>query len=108
MQAVAADGKLPVRNVPLRSMNQVEFEMYRQQLDLKVKGVTSVKPKPDAAPEDQIPIASGENGADRKDVKRHDGGYGKGYGARMGSGNNSRGAGNLRGGSMSMGGGRNH
>ncbi len=88
-------------------MNQVEFEMYRQQLDLKVKGVTSVKPKPEAATGDQVPIASGENGTYRDGVKRHDGGYGKGYGARMGPGNNSRGGGNHRGGSMSMGGGRN-
>lgn len=104
---VAADEKPPAHNVPLSSMNQAEFEMYHQQLDLKVKGVTSVKPMPDAATRNQAPIVSGENGADRIEGKQHhDGGYGKGYGARMGPGNNA-GGGNLRGGSMGLGGGRN-
>jgi len=77
--------------------------MYRQQLDLKVKGVASVTPKPDAATGDQAPIAPREKEANRIEIGRPEGGYGKGYGARMGPGNN----GALRGGSMSVGGGRN-
>ena len=88
-------------------MNQAELEMYRTQLDLKIRRVTLDKPMPAAVTADQAPVAPGENGADRVEGKRNGGGYGKGYGARTGAGINGGRSGNLGGGSMNPGGGRN-
>lgn len=90
-------------HVPLKSMNEAEFEKYRQQLNLTVKGAASITPKQDTATGDLAPIASREIRADHAEGKPPAGGYGKGYGARVGPGNN----GALRGSSMSRGGGRN-
>lgn len=99
----AIDDTPTAYHVPLKSMNEAEFEKYRRQLNLTVKGISSTTPKQDTATGNQAPIASGEIRTDRIETKRTDGGYGKGYGARGGLGNN----GALRGSSMSGGGGRN-
>lgn len=99
--AVAAE-KVGSENVPLKSMNQAEYEAYRQQLGLQVKGVATVTPKQDtptvakaSLPESEVEPAADAAGS----------GYGKGYRARMErSGSAARGSG-FRGGAMSRGGG---
>lgn len=95
-------------HAPLKSMNQAEYEQYRQQLDQQVKSVTSNLPKQDAAADGKAPASSAENDPEQKEAKAGDSGYGKGYRSRMGSsGSSASGSGGFRGGSMNRGGGRN-
>jgi uncharacterized membrane protein YgcG len=93
-------------NVPLKTMNQSEYEIYRQQLDRQVKGTTSntTKQLSPAVVNEEVPVAESETEA--TDTR---GGYGKGYRARMERSSSAARAGGYRGGSTSRGGGgRNH
>jgi hypothetical protein len=101
----AAEVKV-AENVQLKTMNQSEYEIYRQQLDRQVKGTTSGDPKPLSAAgvKEEAPAAEGETEA--SDTRS---GYGKGYRARMERSNGAARAGGYRSGAMSRGGsGRNH
>jgi uncharacterized membrane protein YgcG len=90
--------------VPLKTMTQAEYEIYRQQLDRQVKNVTSNQPKQEPAADGKALVPSTESDPGQKEDKSDKSGYGKGYRARMGSGS----TGGFRGGAMSRGGGRNH
>ncbi|MBI5890325.1 MAG: hypothetical protein HZB47_06565 [Nitrosomonadales bacterium] len=92
-------------HAPLESMTQAEYEEYRRQLDLQVKGMTANQPKQGSEAGGEATVPSGENDSAQKEAKPDDSGYGKGYRARMGSGSAGR-AGGFRGGAMSRGGGR--
>jgi hypothetical protein len=89
-------------NVPLKTMSQAEYEIYRQQLDRQVKSSTSNVPRQNSV----VVEKESESGAEGEPDSGTAGvGYGKGYRARMErSGGAGRGAG-YRGGSMSRGGG---
>jgi hypothetical protein len=93
-------------NVPLKTMNQSEYDIYRQQLDRQVKSTTSGDPKQLTATgvKEDAPAAEGKTEA--SDTRS---GYGKGYRARMERNNSETRAGGYRSGTMSRGGsGRNH
>jgi hypothetical protein len=89
-------------NVPLKTMTQAEYEIYRQQLDRQVKGTTSGDPKQlsTADVKEEAPAAEGESEA--SDTRS---GYGKGYRARMERGSGAARAGGYRSGAMIRGGG---
>lgn len=91
--AAAEEGSGTTR-VPLRSMSQAEYELYREQLQKQVKEAAA------DMPEQGKPA---EEGAAEKD-KSEGSGYGRGYRAR--SERSGRTGGGYRGGSMSRGGGR--
>jgi hypothetical protein len=91
--AAAEEGSATDR-VPLRSMSQAEYELYREQLQKQVKEAAA------EIPEQGKPA---EEDAAQKD-KSEDSGYGRGYRAR--SERSGRAGGSYRGGSMSRGGGR--
>jgi hypothetical protein len=99
----AVAGETPANgNVPLKTMSQAEYEIYRQQLDRQVKSSTSNVPRQNSV----VVEKESESGAESEPDSGTAGvGYGKGYRARMErSGGAGRGAG-YRGGSMSRGGG---
>lgn len=91
--AAAGEGSV-VDRVPLRSMSQAEYELYREQLQKQVTEAAA------NVPEQGKPA---EEAAVEKD-KSEDDGYGRGYRAR--SERSARTGGGFRGGSMSRGGGR--
>ncbi|MDD5058926.1 MAG: hypothetical protein PHQ60_13735 [Sideroxydans sp.] len=88
---VGATEQTAAVRVPLKTMNQAEYEAYREQLRQHEKGVA-----PDAAKE-KTPQADDDANAREDKPKRN--GYGKGYRARNGQG----GAGGYRGGMMNRG-----
>lgn len=89
--AAAEEGPATAR-VPLGSMSQAEYELYREQLQKQVREAAANVPEPDK------PAA--EDAA--QEDKSGDSGYGRGYRARS---ERNR-TGGYRGGSMSRGGGR--
>jgi hypothetical protein len=93
---VAAQEAADAARVPLKSMNQAEYEAYREQLQKQVNEAAVNVPEQGKATE--------ETEAKKEQNKSEGSGYGRGYrsrterGGRTGSG--------YRGGSMSRGGGR--
>lgn len=82
---------------PFESMNQAEYEIYRNKLREHVKDITSNIPKQDFEP--------GEDETGQNESKPAGSGYGQGYRARTEPG--ARAGGGYRGGSTNRGGGRN-
>jgi hypothetical protein len=91
--AAAEQGSAAV-NVPLRSMSQAEYELYRERLQKQVREAAADMPEQGKPAEED---------AAEKD-KSEDSGYGRGYRAR--SERSGRTGGGYRGGSLSRGGGR--
>jgi hypothetical protein len=88
--------------VPLKSMNQAEYEIYRQKLDLQVKDVAAGASAQTSAAAEKVPTPEAASESDSGATRS---GYGKGYRARMERGGSTGGTGGYRGGSMSRGGG---
>lgn len=82
---------------PFESMNQDEYEIYRNKLQEHVKDITSNTPKQD--------LEIDENETGQNEGKPAGSGYGQGYRARTEPG--SRAGNGYRGGSTHRGGGRN-
>lgn len=102
----AVAGEVPASaHVPLQSMTQTEYEIYRQQLGEQVKGVASNTREANLEAAGVSPSTSTQ--AATEDVKPAGSGYGKGYRARMERGGSSGRGGGYRGGAMNRGGGRN-
>ncbi len=94
-QAGAAEQTAATVRVPLKTMNQAEYEAYREQLRQHEKGVA-----PDAVKK-KTPQTDDDANAQEEKPKRS--GYGKGYRARTGQGGRPDGAGGYRGGMMNHG-----
>jgi hypothetical protein len=90
----AAAGADDVAHVPLKTMNQAEYEAYREQLQKQVKQAE--------VPEQGKVVTETE--AAKEQGKTEDSGYGRGYRSRAERG--GRAGGGYRSGAMSRGGGR--
>jgi uncharacterized membrane protein YgcG len=97
--AAAAEAVDP-GHVPMNSMNRAEYEQYREQLDRKMRHVTSDAAQPDTA---STTTTSGQAGEEISDPAASKSGYGKGYRARMEMRGGAGKAGGFRGGSVSRG-----
>lgn len=90
-------------HVPLKSMNQAEYESYHQQLDSQVRSASRKAAQQGTGAEDKSVDPQADNGSGQIEDKNNSSGYGKGYRSRMQSGNASSGrAGGYRSGSGSM------
>lgn len=99
-----------VGHVPLKSMNQAEYERYHELLDRQLRSVSKETPPQNSPAAEQSAGTQAEIAPEQDAGKSEGSGYGKGYAARreMGGASAAGRAGGYRGGSgsMSRGGGR--
>jgi len=92
-----------VTHVPLKSMNQAEYESYHEQLDRQVRNVSKETPTQNSDMKETSADPQEDKNAGQSAASSTGSAYGKGYRARMQSGNASSGrAGGYRGGSGSV------